>query len=147
MVMTRPWLGLKVGAEVPCGRVAEAVWVATAGDLLAPENFCGCRKVGGAGEFRAEAGGGASGTAGAAGGGAGLGESVGTLNTGWKGGGTAGGGVGVPKSVDCVKGSRGWEAPSQPGLSAGSRAAAAGDAMRLSGRLTAGRVAVGRMFS
>lgn len=139
VVMTRPWLGLKAAAE--------AVWVATAGDLLAPANFCGCRKAGGAGGVRAVAGGGASGTAGAAGGGAGLGASTGMANTGWKGCGAPGGDAGGPKSVGGRKGSPGWGVPSQPGLSAGSRAAAAGDAMRLSGRLTVGRGTVGRMLS
>lgn len=145
VVTTRPWLGLKVVAEAPCGRVAEAVWVATAGDLLAPANFCGCRKAGGAGGFRASVGGGASGIAGAEGGGVGLGESTGMVNRGRSGCGTVGGGAEGPKSAGRKKGSPGWEVPSQPGLSAGSRAAAAGDAMRLSGRLTVGRVA-GRMF-
>lgn len=67
VVMTSPWLWLKVVAEASCVRVAEAVWVMTAGDLLTPANFCGCRKAGGVGGFRAVAGGGTSGTAGEAG--------------------------------------------------------------------------------
>lgn len=146
VVMIRPWLWLKVVAEASCVRVVEAVWVMTAGDLLAPENFCGCRKVGGIGGFRGVAGG-TSGTAGGAGTGVGLGESTGMVNTGRKGCGTLSGGAEGPKSAGWIKGSSGWEVRSQPGLSVESRAVAAGDAMRLSGRLTVGREVVGRMLS
>lgn len=145
--MTRPWLWLKVVAEASCVRVVEAVWVVTAGDLLAPANFCGCRKAGGVGGFREVAGGGTNGTAGDADVGAGLGESTGMVNTGRKGCGTLSGGAEGPKSAGWIKGSSGWEARSQPGLFVGSRAVAAGDEMRLSGRLTVGREVVDRMLS
>lgn len=147
MVMTRPWLWLKVVAEASCVRVAEAVCVMTTGALLTPANFCGCTKAGGVGGLRAVAGGGANGTAGEAGAGAGLGESMGTLNTGRKGCGTLRGAAEGLKSAGCIKGSPGREARSQAGLSVGSRAGAAGGAMRLSGRLTVGREVVGRSLS
>lgn len=84
VVMTRPWLWLKVVADASCVRVAEAVCVMTEGDLLAPANF-GCRKVGGAEGLKAVAGGGAKGRAGEVGAGAGLGDSKGMVNTGRKG--------------------------------------------------------------
>lgn len=146
-MVIRPWLWLKVVAEASCVRVVEAVWVMTAGDLLAPENFCGCRKVGGVEGFKGVAEGGTSGTAGGAGTGVGLGESTGMVNTGRKDCGTLSGGVEGPKSEGWIKGFSGWEVRSQPGLSVGSRTAAAGDAMRLSGRLTVGREVVDRMLS
>lgn len=85
VVMTRPWLWLKVVADASWVRVAEAVCVMTEGDLLAPANF-GCRKVDGAEGLKAGAGGGgAKGRAGEAGAGAGLGDSKGMVNTGRKG--------------------------------------------------------------
>lgn len=145
--MTRPWLWLKVVAEASCVRVAEAVWVMTTGGLLTPANFCGCRKAGGVGGLRAVAGGGTNGTAGEAGAGVGLGESVGMVKTGRNGWGTLRGGAEGPKSAGWIKGSPGRAACSQSGLSVGSRAGAAGDAMRLSGRLTVGRAVAGRVFS
>lgn len=101
--MTRPWLWLKVVAEASCVGVVEAVWVMTAGDLLAPANFCGCRKAAGVAGFRVVAGGGTNGTAGGAGVGAGLGESTGTVNTGRKGCGTLSGGAEGPKSAGWIK--------------------------------------------
>lgn len=145
--MTRPWLWLKVVAEASCVRVAEAVWVMTTGDLLTPGNFCGCRKAGGVGGFRAVGGGGTTGPAGEAGAGAGLGESTGMVNTGRNGCGTLSGGAEGLKSTGWIKGSLGREACSQPRRSVGSRAVAAGATMRLSGRLTVGRAVVGRMLS
>lgn len=147
VVITRPWLWLKVVAEASWVRVAEAVWVMTEGDLLTPANFCGCRKAGGVGGVRAVAGGGTKGKGGDTGTGAGLGESSGTVNRGRKGCGTLSGGAEGPKSAGWIKGSPGRGACSQPCSSVGSRAVAVGGTMRLSGRLTVGRVVVGRMLS
>lgn len=146
VVMTRPWLWLKVVAGASWVRVAEAVCVMTEGDLLAPANF-GCRKAGGARGLKAVAGGGANGRAGEAGAGAGLGDSKGMVNTGRKGWGTLRGCAEGPKSVGWIKGSPGRGARSQPGLSVGSRVVAAGGEMRPSGRFTVGRAGAGRMLS
>lgn len=145
--MTRPWLWLKVVAGASCVRVAEAVCVMTTGALLTPANFCGCTKAGGVVGLRAAAGGGAKGTAGGAGAGAGLGESMGTLNMGRKGCGALRGAAAGLKSAGCMKGSPGRGARSQAGLAVGSRAGAAGGAMRLSGRLTVGTEGVARALS
>lgn len=142
--MSRPWLWLKVVAKASWVTVAEAVWVMTEGDLLTPANFWGCRKVDGAGGFRAGAGEATNGKAGAAGAGAGLGESTGIVKMGRKGWGTLSGGAEGPKSVGWIKGSPGWEAPCRSG---GSRAVSAVSATRLTGRLTVGRVVVDRMPS
>ena len=146
-MMMRPWLWLKVVAEASWVRVAEAVWVMTGGDLLTSANFCGCRKAGGVGGFRAVAGGGPNGKTGEAGAGTGLGDSKGMVNTGRKGWGTLSGGAEGPKSAGWRKGSPGWEVCSQPCPRVGSRAVAAGGAMKPSGRLAVGRVVVGRMLS
>lgn len=143
MVIMRPWLWLKVVAEASWVRVAEAVWVMTEGDLPTSANFWGCRKVEGVGGFRAVAGGGPNGKTGEGGGGAGLGESKGTVNTGRKGWGPLRGGAEGPRSAGWMKGSPGWGGCSQPCPLVGSRAEAAGGAMKLSGRLAVGR-AVGR---
>lgn len=94
-------------------RVAEAVWVMTDGTLLTPANFCGWWKVGGAGGFRAVAGGGTNGNTGETGGGAGLGDSRGMVKTGRKGCGTLSGGSEGPKSVGWINGSSAREVCSQ----------------------------------
>lgn len=98
-MITRPWFWLKVVAEASLVRVAEAVWVMTGVDLLTPANFCGCKKAGGVGEFRAVAGGGTKGKAVWTGAGAGPGESKVMVKTGRKGCGTLGGGSEGPKSA------------------------------------------------
>jgi hypothetical protein len=71
----------------------------TGGDLLTPENFCGCRKAGGLEGFGAVAGGETKGNADGIGAGAGLGESKGMVMTGRKGCGTLSDDSEGPKSV------------------------------------------------
>jgi hypothetical protein len=81
-VITRPWLWLNVVVEASWVRVAEAVWVMTGGNFLAPANFYSCRKAGGLRGFRTVAGKATKGNIGRMSARTGLGESKSMVKTG-----------------------------------------------------------------